>query len=63
VPVETYQSESTSLEIIVIIEGEANVSGTNNVDAKKGEAVAILTGETYSISTKNKLNAYKAFVP
>ena len=60
---ETYQSESTSLEIIVIIEGEANVSGTNNVDAKKGEAVAILTGETYSISTKNKLNAYKAFVP
>ena len=60
---ETYQSESTSLEIIVIIEGEANVSGTNNVDAKKGEAVAILTGETYSISTKNGLNAYKAFVP
>jgi mannose-6-phosphate isomerase len=60
---ETYRSESTSLEIIVIIEGEATISGVNNVDAKKGETVAILAGETYSISTKNKLNAYKAFVP
>jgi len=60
---ETYQSESTSLEIIVIIAGEAKVSGTNNLAAKKGEAIAILSGETYSISTKNKFTAYKAFVP
>ena len=60
---ETYQSESTSLEIIVLIEGDATLSGINNVEAKKGEAIAILPGETYSISTKNKLTAYKAFVP
>ncbi|HEX5154073.1 MAG TPA: mannose-6-phosphate isomerase, class I [Parafilimonas sp.] len=60
---ETYRSESTSLEIIVIIEGEASVSGINTIDAKEGEAITILPGETYSISTKNKLNAYKAFVP
>ena len=60
---ETYQSASTSLEIIVIIEGELNISGTNSLPAKKGQAIAILPGETYTISTNNKLYAYKAFVP
>ena len=60
---ETYQSEATSLEIIVIIEGELNINGTNSITAKKGEAVTILQGETYNISTEHKLYAYKAFVP
>ena len=60
---ETYQSETASLEIIVIIEGELKASGTNSVEAKKGEVVAIAAGETYTISTNNKLYAYKAFVP
>ncbi|MEP6464975.1 MAG: mannose-6-phosphate isomerase, class I [Parafilimonas sp.] len=60
---DTYESETTSLEIIVIIEGELNAFGTNTVTAKKGEAIAILPGEKYSISTSNKLYAYKAFVP
>jgi mannose-6-phosphate isomerase len=62
-PNETYQSEATSLEIIVVIEGETEASGTNKLTAKKGEVIAILPGETYSISTHNKLYAYKAFVP
>jgi mannose-6-phosphate isomerase len=60
---ETYQAESISLEIIVIIKGELHISGTNTISAKKGEAIAILPGETYSISAKNKLCIYKAFVP
>jgi mannose-6-phosphate isomerase len=58
-----YQAITTSLEIIVVIEGEMQVAGTNNVSAKRGEAVAILPAETYSISTTGKVYAYKAFVP
>lgn len=60
---ETYRSEATSLEIIVIIDGELNISGKNSLTAKRGEAVAVLPGETYSISTAGELYAYKAFVP
>jgi mannose-6-phosphate isomerase len=59
----TYQSQASSLEIIVIIDGELKASGINIIDAKKGEAIAILPGETYTISTTDKLCAYKAFVP
>ena len=59
----TYQSESTSLEIIIIIEGELLISGSNTITAKKGEAIAVLPEETYTVSTESKLVAYKAFVP
>jgi mannose-6-phosphate isomerase len=58
-----YQSQASSLEIIVIISGELKASGINTINAKRGEAIAILPGETYTISTTNKLYAYKAFVP
>jgi mannose-6-phosphate isomerase len=60
---EVYQATTHSLEIIVVIAGEMQVAGTNNVSVKKGEAVAILPAETYSISTTGKVYAYKAFVP
>jgi mannose-6-phosphate isomerase len=60
---ETYQSTTNSLEIIVVIEGEMQVEGSNNISIKKGEAVVVLSNETYSISTIEKLYAYKAFVP
>jgi mannose-6-phosphate isomerase len=60
---ETYHSTTTSLEIIVVMEGEMEVSGSNSISAKKGETVAVLAGETYNVSTKNQLYAFKAFVP
>jgi mannose-6-phosphate isomerase len=60
---EIYKSTANSLEIIVVIEGEMQVKGSNNISIKKGEAVAVLPNETYSISTFAKLYAYKAFVP
>lgn len=60
---ETYQSQSQSLEIIVIINGELKITGTNYFEAKKGEAIAILPNENYKISTEKYLLAYKAFVP
>ncbi|MEP6513369.1 MAG: mannose-6-phosphate isomerase, class I [Parafilimonas sp.] len=60
---ENYESEAQSLEIIVIIEGELNTTGSNSLIAQKGETIAILQGETYNISTQKHLLAYKAFVP
>lgn len=60
---ETYHATSSSLEIIVVLDGEMDVTGSNIVSAKKGEAIAILAGENYTVSTLNQLYAFKAFVP
>ncbi len=60
---EMYRSTTASLEIIVVIDGELKAQGSNSISVKRGEAIAILPGETYTISTTNKLYAYKAFVP
>jgi mannose-6-phosphate isomerase len=60
---ENYTTEATSLEIIVIIEGTLAIKGSNTITAKSGEAIAVLAGETYTVSTLNQLYAYKAFVP
>jgi mannose-6-phosphate isomerase len=60
---ETYTSTTSSLEIIVVIAGEMQVAGTNNLSVKKGESIAVLPNETYGISTSSKVYAYKAFVP
>lgn len=54
---------ASSLEIIVIMEGILQVAGTNTVHARKGEAIAILPGEQYTITTMQGTLAYKAFVP
>ena len=61
--VDTHNSQSKSLEIIVIINGELSIEGTNALAAAKGEVIAILPGENYTISTQSDLIAYKAFVP
>ncbi|MEX6691210.1 mannose-6-phosphate isomerase, class I [Danxiaibacter flavus] len=60
---QTYSGKASSLEIIVVIDGELTVAGANSVEAKKGEALAILQGESYTISTGSRVLAYKAFVP
>ena len=60
---QTYSGTASSLEIIVAIDGEMQISGTNNLSIKRGETVAILCGETYNISTPSSVMAYKAFVP
>lgn len=60
---ETYQSQSKSLEIIVIINGQLKISGNTSLTAKRGEAIAILPNENYKISTQDYILAYKAFVP
>ncbi len=60
---ETYTTVATSLEIIVVMDGMLTINGNNKLLAKRGEAIAILPGETYTVSTLDKLYAYKAFVP
>lgn len=60
---ETYSGTASSLEIIVVIDGEMQIEGTNNLSIKKGEAATILCGEKYNISTPSNVTAYKAFVP
>lgn len=60
---ETYSSTASSLEIICVLGGEMQISGTNNLHLKKGEAAAILCGEIYNMSTMGNVSAYKAFVP
>ena len=57
------QGTASSLEIIVVMEGSLQVSGTNTVHAHKGEVLAILPGEAYTITTALSVLAYKAFVP
>jgi mannose-6-phosphate isomerase len=57
------EGRSKSLEIIVVMEGSLQVTGTNTVYARKGEALAILPGEQYSVTTSLSTLAYKAFVP
>lgn len=59
-----FVSETTSsMEIIVVIDGTLQVEGGNTVNARKGEAVAILPGENYVATTPFNVLAYRAFVP
>ncbi len=54
---------ATSFEIIVVMEGSLQITGTNTVQAHRGQALAILPGEEYIISAPLGTLAYKAFVP
>lgn len=60
----TFKGEASSLEIWVIIKGTINVTGaSNNLDAHKGQAVAILPGEIFTVTASEEALIYKAFVP
>lgn len=56
-------TQTSSFEIWVIMNGEMNLSGTNSLYVKKGEAIAILPNESLSISATSNVLAYRAFVP
>jgi len=58
-----HQSQASSLEIIIAIEGGAVLNGSRNLVIKKGEAVAIFPGENYTIESSGRGILYKAFVP
>lgn len=58
-----HASTASSFEIIIAIEGGAVFNGSNNLVIKKGEAMAIFPGETYTIEASGNCVLYKAFVP
>ncbi len=60
---EVYESSSSSLEILCIMDGELQITGTNHLQALRGEAIAILPAEKYKIETPSFATIYKAFVP
>lgn len=51
---------SFSAEIIIVTEGEISI---NDLHLSRGEAAYVLPGTNYTITTKSKGIAYKAFVP
>jgi mannose-6-phosphate isomerase len=60
-----YVSITTSLEIIIAVEGGCVINGADsaNLVIKKGESVAILPGEEYTLSSTGHCLLFKAFVP
>ncbi|WP_153797357.1 mannose-6-phosphate isomerase, class I [Foetidibacter luteolus] len=60
---QTYHATASSLEIIVVIKGDMEIKGGNTVQVQKGQAVAVLKDEAYTISANAGVLAYKAFVP
>lgn len=60
-----FRQTATSLEIIVVLEGGMDIQGTGEqLQVKKGEAVAVLAGESYLVSAlAGGVLAYRAFVP
>jgi mannose-6-phosphate isomerase len=50
-----------SLEIWIVTEGGALIN--NSLVLKKGEAVAVFAGASYTIQASGNCTLYKAFVP
>lgn len=60
---QTLRHISSSLEIIVVMEGTLRVSGRGMVTVGKGGTVAILAAEAYELQAVEPVLAYRAFVP
>lgn len=62
---EGFRHTATSLEIIVLLDGALQIQGSGReLTAHKGEAIAVLAGESYIISAETGgVLAYRAFVP
>lgn len=60
---EHYSALTTSLEILLIIEGTVLVKQNESLIFKKGEALAVVANQEYSITATGKTLLYKAFVP
>ena len=57
----SYSNKAYSLEIIMVTDGGALIN--NTLVLKRGEAVAILPGEDYTILASGDCTLFKAFVP
>ncbi|MES2371317.1 MAG: mannose-6-phosphate isomerase, class I [Bacteroidota bacterium] len=57
----SYTNTASSLEIWIVLEGGALIN--NQLVLKKGEAVAVFAGASYTIQASGNCTLYKAFVP
>ena len=57
----SYSGTARSLEIMIVVEGGAFIN--NTLVLKKGEAVAVFAGESYTIEASGHCTMFKAFVP
>ena len=60
---QTMESIATSLEIWVLINGAVQFETNRNIAAKKGNAIAILPNEQFTVVASEDTLIYKAFVP
>lgn len=60
---ENYSALTTSLEILLVIEGTILVKQNESLIIKKGEALAVVANQEYGITATTKTILYKAFVP
>lgn len=61
---EKYNHTAFSIEILLLTEGEATITGNNRtVHVKQGEAAIAAANESYSISTTSRAVLFKAGVP
>jgi mannose-6-phosphate isomerase len=60
---ETYGALTTSVEILLVIEGAVLVKQNESLIVKKGEALAVIANQEYGITASGKTLLYKAFVP
>ena len=60
---EHYSALTTSLEIVLVIEGALLVKQNESMVIKRGEALAVTANEEYIVTASGKTLLYKAFVP
>jgi mannose-6-phosphate isomerase len=60
---EKYSALTTSLEIILVLDGALLVKQHENLIIKKGEALVVVANEEYSVTATGKTMLFKAFVP
>ncbi len=54
---------TSSLEIWTVMQGSANIQGSNSLPVRKGQSFAILPNERFTIAANEDALLYKAFVP
>ncbi len=60
----TYKSKTKTAQILIVIEGEAQISeGSSSLSIKKGDAVVLVANSSYQISSSSSAIIYKATAP
>jgi mannose-6-phosphate isomerase len=60
---DVYSNTTTSLEILIIMQGAVIVKGQEDKVLKRGHAIAVAAGSSYQLTASGGAELYKAFVP